>query len=247
MKKKAKIITVLIIGAIILLIGLFISIMILGRENNTYNENIVNSDANTVKFENEKVDLNELGNLDTSIIQEDEDVVETEEDFYVHRVENKTDFYTVKNCVAKFLDGVRTLKKDANRNVTKSDYNNHLEYIYNQLSDNYITENNITLDNLEKKINLDESNPDINIVDMLELRVRDNQVLRFVLRAKYLDDKNSEQFLNCILYMDYLNLTYSIEPIDNNITDLSTMNLNTEMEEVSKNKNNTYTYELVTD
>lgn len=251
MKKRRVIILWIVVLLIILLILIFF-VKLLGSNKdgkNSIENNIINqkenededaSNSNTITEAN-KNEFNEDGK-----IEEDGEMEEVVYYDTPQKVTNKTYFYTVKNCVKNYLIDIQSLK-DEDEDLEKISYYQKVKKVYDQLNKGYIKENGITLNNVTKYIDIENSDPDINVIDMLELVVKDNQVIRFALRAKTLNSQGNEIYLNFIVYMDYLNLIYAIEPIDNDIIDLTEVNLNRDIDEVPKNENNKYTYEVVVD
>lgn len=155
----------------------------------------------------------------------------------MENVTNSTYFYTVQKCITGYLNDVYTLSKiDTQENKRK---------VYNQLSEKYIEKNNITFENLNKYIEINNDNMFINIVEMLQFNIENNNIIRYVLKGRFLNEKEEIYYSNFIVYLDYSNLTYAIEPVDSNITDLSKIDISSNIEEILENENNKYQYNVI--
>ena len=238
-KRKLVIIVVVIIAGFLIVISLYggkkSSSNNVGKSNSTNNTR-TSSDNNG----NSSIDNSKRNNFE---IQEAEEKVETIYTENPVRVTNKTYLYSIKNTISKFISDVAVL----NKTTDKTKYNVLLKKIYSQLSKKYINKNNITKENVDNWVYKDIDDISFKIVDMLELKIENNQVYRYVVRTRFERNNGEEYYLNFIFYLDYLSRTYSIEPIDNNIIDLTTVDLKTEMKDVPKNEYNVFHFKVVVD
>ena len=175
---------------IFLLILSVVLIVVLKKDIKEVDRNIVGNqtvETNVVKPQNYVIENN-------VVVEEIEDAQEMEYSNTKEPIKQTTYFYTIQDCVKKYLKNI-------------NEYNNL-----------------------------------INILDVLQLNVKNSNVIRFALRAVYVDEQLQMQYFNCIVYLDYNNLTYLIEPIDNNITDLQKVDLNKNINEIKVDDNNKFVY-----
>ena len=154
-------------------------------------------------------------------------------------------FYTVVNCVDTYIDAMnvnntRYYGTDENDNyaivVSNEDINKN---IYDLLSEQYIKDKEITVENLKDKTETLEKKA---IFVPLKMNVLiDNIIEKYVVYG-FLTDMESNFVKEIYLYvnLDISNKTFSIEPIENkdikSIEDIEIINDNKEIE---KNDNNT--------
>ena len=229
MKKNQKAIMIA-IGVLFVVLTVILIIIyeadVRSRENkieldNTIEENI-STDSNAF---NDDGEINEE--------EEQEDIVDNE----TFKVTNGAYFYTVENCIREYIDNVKKLQKED----SEINRNN----LYNKLSKNYIEKNNITLDNV-KNINIKDDCYLVGAVEMLQLNIIDNYVMRYSTKTLFLDSNNKTYYFDFIVYLDYANLSFAIEPIGGKDIDLSKINLKTEIEYIEANDYNKYSYDVVT-
>ena len=221
MKKNVRIIILIIIMIVIIIIGVISSINILEKDNKSKNKKIKNNNST----QNTTNDYNS-----TFMISEKECAVIQESDYILHQMQNKSYFYTVKETLERFLSAVSN--------------DNKISTI-NKLNSEYVKNNNVNINNLQDVIKLDIKNPKVEVVNMLELKVKNNQILRYVVRFKYLNNQNETKYYNCIVCLDFRNVTFCVEPIDSNIEDLTTVNLDFDINSIPENEYNKYTFRVV--
>ena len=86
----------------------------------------------------------------------------------------------------------------------------------------------------------------VKVDKMLQYMIKDNNIMRFFVSEVY---KNSEQkvyYYNYIVYLDYINLTYSIEPTNKESKEISKDDLSTNINEINLNDDNKYMYKVKT-
>jgi len=137
-----------------------------------------------------------------------------------------------------YLENIKELENSTDDNKSLDIKEN----IYAKLYEQYIKDNNITVYNVDNYVTFGKKNVKINGIKMYQLFIRDNQVLRFVVRTRCIDNDNTNFYLNFKVYLDYKNLRYAIEPIDNNIEDLKNVNLKSDIKEIENRGKNTYKY-----
>lgn len=229
---------VILISMIILLIMLSVIIVtiIVVKENisDDNKQNIVNDEV-TDNIVSDNIQNNSDSNSSFKITEDEglEEIIYDE----VQKVTNPTYFYTVQNCIKTYLNDVSNLQKESSEEKKQK--------VYNQVSEKYIKENNISLDNIENYSKIKENLSFFTVVKMVQLQIENNGIIRFGSHVLFLDG-NDIEYLDFIVYLDYWNLTYSIEPVSNGITGLSKVDLTSNIETISENTNNKYTYEVTT-
>ena len=215
---KKKVIITLIILLIVSIIGILIIIKYL--QNHPYTTLEKSGDAGeTIDYENQDI----------------------------QKVTDFGKFYTVVNCVNTYIDRIniknssyygRNENGDYTIVISDEDINKN---IYNLLSNEYINNNSITLENLRSKTNtLDEKQ----IFVPLKMNVLLNSIVEKYVVYGFLTDIESNFRSEIYLYvnLDISNNTFSIEPIENkeikNIDEIKIINSNKTIE---KNDDNTAT------
>lgn len=160
-------------------------------------------------------------------------------------VTEKIDYYTVRNCINMYLNFLNTdssiyyIGGESNLDIQK-------EYIYDILSIEYLEKNNISKENLLNKI--DMINEEVIYVPLQMKVIRKENVNKF-LTYGIIQTLSNYEFIKDVYFivnLDYINKTFSIEPIDmeyNNIEDIFIENANISIE---KNDNNLYSNQKIT-
>lgn len=216
MNKIKKIIMSLIVGIIIMITMLLILLL---RNRNTLSEN--NMDNNLI----ENVSNNDLIELKS--------------------VEDENKFYTVRDCIKKYLDFTNTKNSfyygyNQERKYTKvTDQKQINEHIYNLLGTRFIEKNNINLSNLHEKIDIIDQNV---IFTPLYMKFFKNQDIEEYAVYGIIEDVNCNYIkdINMIVNLDIKNNTFSIEPVKNATMDLSKVELNNEKYEIVENSDNKF-------
>ena len=210
----------------ILLITLFFTIIIIFKNNNNYENDENNNTAN-------EIEINELESINIT----EEEGVETDSSQTPFQVTNGAHFYTVQECINKYITSMKELKKQ--------DTEENRESLYKKLTDNYIKENNITLDNV-KNISIREDSAFVGVIKMLQLNINENHITRYAVRTLFFDSNYKIYYFNFIVYLDYGNSTFAIEPVGGDNADLSKIDLATEIEDIDANDYNQYQYNVMT-
>ncbi len=124
------------------------------------------------------------------------------------------------------------------KNVSDNDLR---KKVYDRLSKEFIEKNSIDTENISKKLYIDYFESNIVIENMTQLFIEDNNIARFSAKVSIEGEEGKKNYIY-IVYLDYENFSYAIEPIDNSITDITTVKLDSKINEIEKNKNNLYTY-----
>ena len=164
MSKSLKLIYII---AAVLLITLFFIIIIIFKNNYNYENNEDNNTAN-------EIGINELESINIT----EEEVVETDSSQTPFQVINGAHFYTVQECINKYITSMKELKKQ--------DTEENRESLYKKLTNNYIKENNITLDNV-KNISIREDSAFVGAIKMLQLNINENHITRYAVRTLFFD------------------------------------------------------------
>lgn len=241
MKNLQKIIVIVVIILIVILTVIISSILMLKNNiivnNNNASQNWSNN--NTI-IQNENMgnsDSENVQNITNFTISEDEMVEEIKYDI-LQDVTNPTYFYTVQRCLETHFEDMDSLKEKSN--------DTDKQKIYDQLSRKYIKENKITLNNIEDYVKQYSNKSFSNIEKMMQFQIEGNNIMRFVAKALFYDENKNIYYSNFIVYLDYINLTYFIQPVSDEITDISQVTLKDDVEIIEENKNNKYNYEVVT-
>lgn len=230
--KELKIIVFFIIFLILLI---FVSLIIIIKNNNKKEDEDITMKRKVLEnIENKTIEKNSIKEIE---IYEEEEIP----DYMFNQkvdVTNEKYFYTVQECIKTYLNNIYDLSK------VKSKFEDvWLKKIYNELSENYIKKNNINLKNLKEFLDLENPYSNVTVVGLLEYQKKENEnierILRYAVHTVCIQNKEIE-YLNFIVYLDYENLTFAIEPIDNTIMDLNTVDLSENLSEIKKNGDNEY-------
>lgn len=136
------------------------------------------------------------------------------------KVISATDFYTVENCIKIYINAIKA---------------NDLNNIYNLLSEKYIENNNINMENINGYIN-----KDISDIVAKEMYYIDNQTNKeFIVMVE--DNINNRSYF--IVNWDTVNTTFSVEPILNkNYNNIEEIEIENIITEISDKGNNKYVY-----
>ena len=226
--KKIKYLIIGIIVIIVIIITIIIAMDLYNRKENPeayqyYSENAI-SDETRKKINNRKV---------------------------LNKVDSTDEFFTTVNCINQYLTSV--VKSDAtntNENSTQEAKNGLQKVVYNMLSQNYIADNNITVNNVYNYF----GNIDKNIAYFIPLKMNwitsedattmlDGRTTRYIVYG-ILEDINNNYLKDfyIIVNRDNTNNTFSVEPILNDENkDINDIQLSNEQMEISKNDNNQVT------
>ena len=152
-------------------------------------------------------------------------------------------YNTVKNILQIFLQDLGTMstKKYLNKTewyiISNSDLR---KKAYDRLSENYIKQNDIDVNNISEKMRISYSEFTVNIEKMMQYAIKENNILRFSVRLNIKDDEDSTKANNFIVYLDYENQSYAIEPVGNG--KIEDVKLDSDIKSIEKNANNIYSY-----
>ena len=228
MKKSLKPIFVLVIILLVLLFTVIVAI-ITNRTKEQNNNQDTNSSNDSLVNENKN-------GIDNSVITEDEEATEVNFSETPFCVTNAAYFYTVEDCINEYINGIKKLQKEDTEENRKN--------VYNKLSSSYTSENNITLDNVSN-IGIKEGSYFAGIIRMFQLNVSNNYVMRYAARTMFLDNDDKVHYFDFIVYLDYANLSFAVEPISENNDDLSKVNLKKKIENIDENDYNKYSYKVI--
>lgn len=165
-------------------------------------------------------------------------------------VNNFTIYNTVENCVKRYLEycGMQIITEEENDDIgSRYDETNIAqvlgitsqkaknEVIYNVLEQRYIEENNINLNNISQYIHKVGNNITFKTKSMNE--VQGERISKYIVYGKI-----EEQDIYIIVNIDSMNNSFSIHPILNEFDDIKEILLAKDIEEISRNDNNIYTY-----
>lgn len=169
-------------------------------------------------------------------------------DFSTTQIENvteKIDYYTVRNCINSYLN---FLNNDSSiyYSAGQMDTDMQKEYIYSLLSLEYIEQNNITVENLLSKINTVNQTQ---IFVPLKMKVLQKENINKFLAYGVIQNLTDYEFIKeayFIVNLDYINKTFSIEPINNKYDNIEEIDLQNNDISINSNDNNIYTSQKIT-
>lgn len=165
---------------------------------------------------------------------------------------NPTMFYTVLSCINIYLHDCSTAipmgssiedQKEAQMSESQK-----IERVYNELSSEYIQENNITKNNIREYIHSSSDYLSFYPISMNILRKENKRIENYGAygRIKNTTTGNFVGEIYIIVTIDQNNMTYAVKPIINNqITSIDELDLDTNIEIIDKNENNNFTYTRV--
>ena len=208
--KKRSLLIIMLILVVIIITVIILLIQVLSKD-----KNIAYNTENVTNISNQE-----------DITSKDNEIINTE-------------IYKVRDCVSIYLSAINMANpiyygKDANGNLVKTISNETInENIYTLLSQNYIKENNITIDNLNNYID----NIDKNVIfDVLNIkRYINNNSYQYITYGILTDIENN--FIKFAYYNVYINFTnnlFAIEPILKSVSNIAEI----EKKDVIIKKNN---------
>ena len=201
---------------------------IVENKNETINKNVTNENLNN------KTNISE----GTVNIVEEEGIPQVTYNKIVE-VDNPTYFYTVRQCIDSYLEDVAFIDDE-------DEGNDYKKAVYNQLSDNYIRKNKIDIENLSRYVKSNNEMEFVKVDKMLQYMIKDNNIMRFFVSEVYKKSEQKVYYYNYIVYLDYINLTYSIEPTNKESKEISKDDLSTNINEINLNDDNKYMYKVKT-
>ena len=164
----------------------------------------------------------------------------------------RSDYFTVDACIREYLNILNI------NNSVYYGYNEDEEYvclvsesekkenIYNLLSSKYIKDNNITINNLYKNIDPLEEKVLFSILDMKNMQnpKLKTYAVHFIIEDMIDYTLIDEQYV--IVNIDEKNLTFSIEPLEEEYNSIEEIELEYLEETITKKENNVFTYPTMT-
>lgn len=159
---------------------------------------------------------------------------------------DKQTYFDIMTCIKQYL-GVINIKSDAyytydgNGNyVLAIDEERIKENIYNLLSENYIAQKNITIQNLYEKIETIETSTLFVPIEIS--RIQDDTIKSFIVYG-LLESPEDYHVINkmfIIVNIDIANGVYSVEPIKGEYNSVQEIEVNQLETKIEVNKNNTF-------
>jgi len=164
----------------------------------------------------------------------------------------RSDYFTVNTCIREYVNTLNI------KNSKYYGYNEEGEYacvvgesekkenIYNLLSNKYIKENNITINNIYSNINTLEKSMLFSVLDMKNLQNSKlkTYAVHFIIQDMIDYSIIDEQYV--VVNIDEKNLTFSIEPLDEEYRNIDEITINKFEETITKKENNIFTYPTMT-
>lgn len=182
--------------------------------------------------------------IDNEIISGD---IYNYQDIQVETLEDKTSFYTVSQCISNYLDIINLENTlyygtDDNGNYTRViDDETISKRILDVLDNNYISQNNITTNNIKQFIDINNKRQLFTPLKMNILPGKVNEkyaVYGFTEDLQY----NYIKEYYFIVTLDIQNYTYMIQPLDSkSYKNIDEIKLENTSEKINKNENNQYT------
>lgn len=227
--KYLKYVIIFIIVIIIILVICIMNISNNTNENSTNNVNMASNNSNTLnnnKINNITSNSNETTDYSNQIIYDGEII-----DGKQKQLKDENMFFTIEKCVQNYINNI------TNRNNTA---------IYNQLSLNYITTNNINTSNVLNYVENISGTQEFRAIKMNY--VQGDSCTQYGIYGKLLTSTGNTSEIYLILNLNSGNLRYSIIPqLGKNYTNLSQVNINVSNEQIPENENNQGNYVRITD
>lgn len=224
MEKKVKLLMIIITIIIVIIIGILIYLLNTQNGNNSISigkEEIYYSDQDT-HFRNE-----------------------------VEKVTSKYDFFDTEVCIKKYITSLQKLDKNLYERESSSvndTINIYKEELYNLLDTDYIKQNKLTIQNIDKKLSNYYTNLNFQIRSMYVLDAEEELAIYFVYGNLISTNNNKIENYGFIVKRDTQNLKFSIIPYDYMIdngyeeTLLESKNLDSiKKYSINENDNNYYT------
>lgn len=183
--------------------------------------------------------IDEVGNDDT-----------TEEiDSTIQYVTTRNDYYAVETCVNKFYIYYMSLFDSEEADIDDEEENK--EYLYNMLDEDYINFKNITLNNIETKLE-EIKQSDVN-VNKMYVSQKSQNIYLYLVQGR-IREKSSEEIkdFEVLIKIDTSNKTFSVyleDYIQQNLSDIKLgQEINMQVSDSVENKKiNIYDYEIIND
>ena len=172
-------------------------------------------------------------------------------------VENREDYYTVKDSIGKYYSYYSILFNAGSYYATEDEQiitqaeKDNAQILYNMLDTEYITEKGITVDNL--KSNLTEISQVTPYINNMYIIPETNNIDTYVVEGKIKETiEDAGQDFEVIVKLDTMNKTFSVMPQEyviekyGNIVEGQNLDINAE-QNIVQNTNNTYTEREITE
>lgn len=178
-----------------------------------------------------------LNNLNSNEnVEGDPGLVIDYDNVQIEDVTSNIEFYNVVSCVNRFINS--TYLTDEFKEDEEM-YEIFKQNIYEMLSEKYIQENNITVDNLQNNVEIVEENV---LFVPLKMKVLEGSNVGKYLVYGFIEDMEYNYIKDIYLFVNLNNRThyFSIEPINEKI-DFETYQYQNENVEIEENESNVYT------
>ncbi len=166
-------------------------------------------------------------------------------EYGIQKVRDINMFYTVTNCVQTLIDSVTTKRNiDMNNNIIDQDTKNTITY--SLLSNQYISRNNINVDNVTQYIK--EIDKNIVFVPIKMNCIQEERTTIFIVYGLFQETEtmNFVEEKYYIVTLDNYNQSFAIEPILNlDYKDIDEIQLDEKIDKVEKNQFNAYIINLL--
>lgn len=199
---------------------------------------------------------NKNGNTNNNqpTIKEEELVNTYEIEKELQPVKNRIDFYSVRECVNKYYSyyavmfNAKEYYGTEDESILKEAEEQNSSVLYNMIDNEYIQAKSVTINNLKSKLEEIE-NVNVNISNMY-VSQKTNNISVYLVKGN-LQGKNIKQF-EIIVKLDVLNRTFSIIPQEYVKEKYNDLIIGEEIEigvpeNIEKNDNNIYSYNVITD
>ena len=174
----------------------------------------------------------------------------TEEiDSTIQYVTTRNDYYAVETCVNKFYIYYMSLFDSEEADIDDEEENK--EYLYNMLDEDYINFKNITLNNIETKLE-EIKQSDVN-VNKMYVSQKSQNIYLYLVQGR-IREKSSEEIkdFEVLIKIDTSNKTFSVyleDYIQQNLSDIKLgQEINMQVSDSVENKKiNIYDYEIIND
>ncbi len=166
----------------------------------------------------------------------------------ISRVNNKTIFYTIENCINNYLSycNVKELERDGSFYLDEAvGGEDMLEYAYDVLDKNFIRENSINEENIKDKIKI--YNEDVAFKAKKMNEITGQYIKMYAVYGEILDENNNIlENVYFRVYIDEEKGTFSIEPLDS-YNSIDEIGLTNSSERIEENENNSFEYIRLSD
>ena len=163
-----------------------------------------------------------------------------------NRIISRNAYFDINSCMKVYLDNLNTessiyFSRNSDGNFVKNISENEIKQkIMNMLSENYITSNNITIENL---YNVVKTYKEQTIYVPLEANsIQDGDIKSFLVHGlvENLEFKKADEIF-AVLNVDPINLVFSVEPIYGTYSSISEISIKELDNKINVSNNNKYT------